>query len=73
VSFTHCAKKSPKPNAPEIEPDFFRKACGPEGLVSKQSDRSYRAGTSPNWLKVKKPEAPRHATGQGCVRCQGPA
>jgi bifunctional non-homologous end joining protein LigD len=39
----------------EIGPDLFRKACefGFEGLVSKHRDRSYRAGTSPNWIKVK--------------------
>jgi bifunctional non-homologous end joining protein LigD len=41
----------------EIGPDLFRKACefGLEGLVSKHRDRAYRAGTSPNWLKVKNP------------------
>jgi bifunctional non-homologous end joining protein LigD len=27
--------------------------------------RPYRAGTSPNWLKVKNPAHPGHATGQG--------
>jgi bifunctional non-homologous end joining protein LigD len=44
----------------EIGPDLFRKACefGFEGLVSKHRDRSYRAGTSPNWLKVKNPKHP---------------
>src|ERR1700723_1752074 len=44
----------------EIGPDLFRKACefGLEGLVSKHRDRSYRAGTSPNWLKVKNPKHP---------------
>src|ERR1700730_3884996 len=44
----------------EIGPDLFRKACefGLEGLVSKHRDRSYRAGTSPNWLKVKNPTHP---------------
>jgi bifunctional non-homologous end joining protein LigD len=43
----------------EIGPDLFRKACefGLEGLVSKQRDRGYRPGRSPNWVKVKKPEA----------------
>jgi bifunctional non-homologous end joining protein LigD len=25
----------------------------PEGLVSKRSDRPYRGGRSPHWLKVK--------------------
>jgi bifunctional non-homologous end joining protein LigD len=44
----------------EIGPDLFRKACefGLEGLVSKHRDRSYRAGTSPNWVKVKNPKHP---------------
>jgi ATP-dependent DNA ligase len=44
----------------EIGPDLFRKACefGLEGLVSKHRDRAYRAGTSPNWLKVKNPAHP---------------
>ncbi len=39
----------------EIGPDLFRKACefGLEGLVSKHKDRPYRAGRSPNWVKVK--------------------
>ena len=39
----------------EIGPDLFRKACefGLEGLVSKRSDRPYRAGRSPHWIKVK--------------------
>src|SRR5450755_1936862 len=46
--------------AGEIGPDLFRKACefGLEGLVSKHRDRAYRAGTSPNWLKVKNPAHP---------------
>jgi bifunctional non-homologous end joining protein LigD len=44
----------------EIGPDLFRKVCefGLEGLVSKHRDRAYRAGTSPNWLKVKNPTHP---------------
>jgi hypothetical protein len=29
-----------------------------EGLVSKHGDRAYRAGTSPNWVKVKNPKHP---------------
>jgi bifunctional non-homologous end joining protein LigD len=39
----------------EIGPDLFRAACnmGLEGLVSKRRDRPYRAGRSPNWIKVK--------------------
>jgi bifunctional non-homologous end joining protein LigD len=38
----------------------FRKACefGFEGLVSKHRDRTYCAGTSPNWVKVKNPKHP---------------
>jgi bifunctional non-homologous end joining protein LigD len=40
----------------EIGQDLFRKACDRAGgLVSKHRDRAYRAGTSPNWLKVKNP------------------
>jgi bifunctional non-homologous end joining protein LigD len=44
----------------EIGPELFRKACefGLEGLVSKHRDRAYRAGTSPNWVKVKNPKHP---------------
>ena len=39
----------------EIGPDLFRAACnmGLEGLVSKRRDRPYRAGRSPDWVKVK--------------------
>jgi bifunctional non-homologous end joining protein LigD len=39
----------------EIGSDLFRKACefGLEGLVSKRRDSTYRAGRSPNWIKVK--------------------
>ena len=42
----------------EIGPDLFRNAClmGLEGLVSKRSDRAYRGGVSPNWVKIKNPE-----------------
>jgi ATP-dependent DNA ligase len=38
-----------------IGPDLFRAACGMglEGLVSKRSDRPYRGGRSPHWIKVK--------------------
>ena len=47
----------------EIGPDLFRHAClmGLEGLVSKRQDRAYRAGISPNWVKVKNPEHPAMA------------
>ena len=39
----------------EIGPDLFRAACkfGLEGIVSKRRDRPYRAGRSPDWIKVK--------------------
>jgi bifunctional non-homologous end joining protein LigD len=39
----------------EIGPDLFRQACkfGLEGLVSKRRESVYRAGRSPNWIKVK--------------------
>ena len=38
----------------------FRHACklGLEGIVAKRRDRSYRSGRSPDWIKVKNPEAP---------------
>jgi bifunctional non-homologous end joining protein LigD len=36
----------------EIGPDLFRHACL-MGLVSKHRDRSYRAGRSSHWVKVK--------------------
>jgi bifunctional non-homologous end joining protein LigD len=44
----------------EIGPDLFRKACefGLEGLVSKRRERAYRAGRSPNWIKIKNPGHP---------------
>jgi ATP-dependent DNA ligase len=35
-----------------IGPDLFRAACN-MGLVSKRSDRPYRGGRSPHWVKVK--------------------
>ena len=37
-----------------IGPELFRAACsmGLEGLVSKRSDRPYRGGKSPHWVKV---------------------
>jgi bifunctional non-homologous end joining protein LigD len=39
----------------EIGPDLFCAACnmGLEGMVSKRRDRPYRAGRSPDWIKVK--------------------
>jgi bifunctional non-homologous end joining protein LigD len=46
--------------AGEIGPDLFRKACefGLEGMVSKRADRPYRAGRSPDWVKVKNRKHP---------------
>jgi ATP-dependent DNA ligase len=39
----------------EIGPDLFRHACkfGLEGMVSKRRESRYRAGRSPDWVKVK--------------------
>jgi bifunctional non-homologous end joining protein LigD len=44
----------------EIGPDLFHAACsmGLEGLVSKRRDRPYRAGQSPDWVKVKNRQHP---------------
>jgi bifunctional non-homologous end joining protein LigD len=44
----------------EIGPDLYRHAClmGLEGLVSKRRDSTYRAGRSPNWIKVKNRQHP---------------
>jgi bifunctional non-homologous end joining protein LigD len=44
----------------EIGPDLFRHAClmGLEGLVSKRADSRYRAGRSPDWIKVKNRQHP---------------
>jgi hypothetical protein len=38
----------------------FRHACamGLEGIVAKRRDRPYRSGRSPDWIKVKNPDAP---------------
>src|SRR3954447_20732783 len=46
--------------AGEIGPDLFRKVCefGLEGLVSKRRDRPYRAGRSPDWVKMKNRKHP---------------
>jgi len=39
---------------------IFRHACalGAEGVVAKRRDRPYRSGRSPDWIKVKSPDAP---------------
>jgi bifunctional non-homologous end joining protein LigD len=44
----------------EIGPDLFCAACnmGLEGMVSKRRDRPYRAGRSPDWIKVKNRKHP---------------
>src|SRR5258708_2836051 len=44
----------------EIGPDLFCAACnmGLEGMVSKRRDRPYRAGRSPDWVKVKNRKHP---------------
>ena len=38
----------------------FRHACemGLEGIVAKRRDRPYRSGRSPDWVKIKNPNAP---------------
>jgi bifunctional non-homologous end joining protein LigD len=38
----------------------FRHACklGLEGIVAKRKDSAYRSGRSPDWLKIKNPDAP---------------
>jgi hypothetical protein len=40
-------------------PTVFAHACkmGLEGIVSKRKDSAYRSGRSPDWLKMKSPEA----------------
>ena len=39
---------------------MFRHACklGLEGIVSKRKDSAYRNRRSPDWLKMKNPDAP---------------
>ena len=39
---------------------IFAHACamGLEGIVAKRRDRPYRSGRSPDWIKVKNPDAP---------------
>jgi len=46
--------------AGEHGPEIYRAACrmGLEGIVSKRVDRPYRSGRSPDWLKIKNPDAP---------------
>ena len=33
-------------------------AMGLEGIVAKRRDRPYRSGRSPDWIKIKNPNAP---------------
>ena len=44
---------------------IFRHACklGLEGIVSKRKDSPYRSGRSPDWLKMKNPDAPGREAG----------
>jgi bifunctional non-homologous end joining protein LigD len=57
----------------------FRHACklGLEGIVSKRKGSPYRSGRSPDWLKMKNPEAPavkREAEedwGKGRIKSRG--
>jgi bifunctional non-homologous end joining protein LigD len=44
----------------EIGPELFRHACklGLEGMVSKRRESRYRAGRSPDWIKVKNRQHP---------------
>jgi bifunctional non-homologous end joining protein LigD len=41
-------------------PTVFAHTCkmGLEGIVSKRKDSAYRSGRSPDWLKMKNPDAP---------------
>jgi bifunctional non-homologous end joining protein LigD len=40
-------------------PTVFAHAwMGLEGIVSKRKDSAYRSGRSPDWLKMKNPDAP---------------
>ena len=43
----------------EGDPTVFAHACklGLEGIVSKRKDSAYRSGRSPDWLKMKNPNA----------------
>jgi bifunctional non-homologous end joining protein LigD len=42
---------------------IFHHACamGLEGIVAKRRDKPYRSGRSPDWIKVKNPDAPAAA------------
>jgi bifunctional non-homologous end joining protein LigD len=38
----------------------FQHACrvGLEGIIAERRDRPYRSGRSPDWIKIKNPDAP---------------
>ena len=46
----------------EIGPDLFKAACdmGLEGVVSKRTDRPYRAGRCTHWVKIKNRKHPAY-------------
>ena len=50
----------------------FRHACvmGLEGIVAKRRDRPYRSGRSPDWVKVKNPDAPVALPGSSSLACR---
>ena len=53
-------------------PTVFAHACkmGLEGIVSKRKDTPYRSGRSPNWVKMKNPDAPavKREAAEDCTR-----
>jgi bifunctional non-homologous end joining protein LigD len=55
----------------------FRHACklGLEGIVSKRKSSPYRSGRSPDWLKMKNPDAPavKREAEEDWTRCPGAA
>jgi ATP-dependent DNA ligase len=60
---SHLSWPKPAPAFGSIEgdgPTVFAHACkmGLEGIVSKRKDSAYRSGRSPDWLKMKNPDAP---------------
>jgi ATP-dependent DNA ligase len=62
VTLSRSARPQSHPFNEHIEgdgPTVFAHACkmGLEGIVSKRKDSAYRSGRSPDWLKMKNPEA----------------
>jgi bifunctional non-homologous end joining protein LigD len=53
----------------------FRHACklGLEGVVAKRRDRPYKSGRSPDWIKVKNPDAPAAMRIMECRRMSSSA